>query len=241
MVSGVRKARILPRQCLNQLLDIWHAHASDHVVAGTGVEGSVAAGDNVAETGGANQRVDQRIEKRQRRLVRVRSRFVDQSAKACPNRRAPTGPAELLDLPIQKDEGTFSGIGRETYVRNQSIGAGRHAGALLPHGTLKERALSAALSGHAFSSATLPFGARTKLVPPTPMTHESDDAYSAWRGPSPPCPVLSGFDPASPLDTNTFTPAAASRRNFWCWVRTSPPGIKVSPKPKLMDSCRIPG
>jgi hypothetical protein len=31
-----------------------------------------------------------------------------------------------------------------------------------------------------------------------------------------------GFHPASPLETKTFTPAAARRTNFWCCVATSP-------------------
>jgi hypothetical protein len=64
------------------------------------------------------------------------------------------------------------------------------------------------------SSATLPFGVSVKLVPPTAMTHGSEDSYSACTGPVGLCPVSSGFEPASPLDTKTLTPAAASRRNF---------------------------
>src|SRR5262245_54059229 len=69
------------------------------------------------------------------------------------------------------------------------------------------------LSGHPDSRRTVPLVARVRLVPPTPITDESDDAYSACSGPVEPWPVLSGFEPASPLDTNTLTPAAARRRN----------------------------
>jgi hypothetical protein len=60
---------------------------------------------------------------------------------------------------------------------------------------------------------TPPFTESVKLVPPTPITKGSEDSYSAWRGPVELCPVPSGFEPASPLETNTFTPAAASRKN----------------------------
>src|SRR5471032_1819112 len=65
-------------------------------------------------------------------------------------------------------------------------------------------------SAQPVSSATLPSAAKARVVPPTPITHGSDDENSACRGPSESCPVLSGFDPASPLETNTLTPAAAS-------------------------------
>ena len=73
------------------------------------------------------------------------------------------------------------------------------------------------------SPATVPSGASFRVVPPTAMTHGSVDSYSAWAGPVALCPVSSGFDPASPVETKTLTPAAASFRNFWCWMATSPP------------------
>src|ERR1700730_18440958 len=63
------------------------------------------------------------------------------------------------------------------------------------------------------SACTCPFDVSVKVVPPTPTTHGSDDSYSACRGPVGLCPVVSGFDPASPLETKMFTPAAANRRN----------------------------
>src|SRR5580658_7966664 len=69
---------------------------------------------------------------------------------------------------------------------------------------------------HPTSVATVPSAASVRLVPPTETTQGSEDSYSTCRGPSDPCPVWSGFDPASPLETNTFTPRAASWRNFWC-------------------------
>jgi hypothetical protein len=69
------------------------------------------------------------------------------------------------------------------------------------------------LLAHPDSVATPPFTESVKLVPPTPITKGLEDPYSAWRGPVELCPVSSGFEPASPQETNTFTPAAASRKN----------------------------
>src|SRR5436190_17333059 len=60
------------------------------------------------------------------------------------------------------------------------------------------------------------------VVPPTATTHGSDDSYSACRGPPECWPLESGFDPASPVETKTLMPAAASRRNLACSVFTSP-------------------
>src|SRR6516165_2466222 len=71
------------------------------------------------------------------------------------------------------------------------------------------------------SPCTCPFDLSVKVVPPTPTTHGSDDSYSACRGPVGLCPVVSGFDAASPLDTKMLTPAAAKRRNRGCGVATS--------------------
>src|SRR4051794_8258643 len=95
--------------------------------------------------------------------------------------------------------------------------------------------------GQPTSLATAPLAASFSVVPPTATTHGSDDSYSACSGPVEFWPVSSGLDPASPVDTNTLTPAAASFRNFWCWTATSPPGPprNVSPRPRLIDTCRI--
>jgi hypothetical protein len=91
------------------------------------------------------------------------------------------------------------------------------------------------------SLLTLPSAPSRRVVPPTPTTLESDDSYSACRGPVELWPVPSGFEPASPLETNTFTPAAASLRKRPCCAATSSLAMKVSPRPKLMESCRMLG
>ncbi len=93
------------------------------------------------------------------------------------------------------------------------------------------------------SDEMVPSAARSSLVPPTAMTAGSVLSYSACSGPVGLCPVSSGLDPASPVDTKMFTPAAASLRKRRCWAATSPSGppMYCSPRPRLIDSCRRPG
>src|SRR5207248_11030975 len=82
----------------------------------------------------------------------------------------------------------------------------------------KKMLLPPPLLVHATSEETVPLFANDNVVPPTPITLGSDDSYSTCVAPVALCPVSSGFDPASPLDTNTFTPAAASLRSSGCCV-----------------------
>src|SRR4051794_6135370 len=95
----------------------------------------------------------------------------------------------------------------------------------------------------AVSSVTFRLEDSCRDVPPTPTTALSEASYSAWRGPLDEWPEESGLEPASPLETKTLTPAAASFRNFWCWVATSPEGPprNFSPRPRLIESWRMPG
>src|ERR1700712_5241933 len=79
-------------------------------------------------------------------------------------------------------------------------------------GRLKNRLLPPPPLVQPISCETAPLVFSTRLVPPTATTAESDDEYSACVGPPELCPVWSGFEPASPVDTNTLTPAAASWR-----------------------------
>src|SRR3954453_19836337 len=92
------------RQGADQLPDVRHADPGHHVVAGAGMEGSVAAGLDVAEAGGPQQRVEERVEERQPGLVRLDARLVDQGAEPRPDRRAPARAADLQYLAVQDEE-----------------------------------------------------------------------------------------------------------------------------------------
>src|SRR5947209_15438595 len=67
-------------------------------------------------------------------------------------------------------------------------------------GRPKKTLLPPPLPDQALSAATPPLAVSVRDVPPTPTTLGSDDSYSACVGPFAPCPVTSGFDPASPLE-----------------------------------------
>src|SRR5215469_12218497 len=77
-------------------------------------------------------------------------------------------------------------------------------------GLLNTTLLPPPLPDQPVSLATVPSALSRRLVPPTPTTAGSDASYSTCNGPVEPCPVVSGLEPASPLETNTLTPAAAS-------------------------------
>ena len=62
-----------------------------NVVAWAGIEGAVAASCDVAETRGAKERIQLRVEEAQRRLAGLLSRFVDQCANP-----AQTGALQLV-------------------------------------------------------------------------------------------------------------------------------------------------
>src|SRR5262245_22747758 len=133
----------LSRQGVDQLPDIWHTDACDHVVIGASEEGSVASRLDVSEAGGAHQWINEWIEKWQRRLPGHRSGLIDQSAESSPNRRTPTRSANLGCLSIKHQKSTLIGIGRQTYIWNQSVVTCGHSVSCLPRWTLEENASTA--------------------------------------------------------------------------------------------------
>jgi hypothetical protein len=93
------------RKSGDQLFHIRDSDAGDRVAAFATMERPVASGRNVPERGCSRQFGQERIEKRRERLPGVLARFIPKSAKACPDRRAPAGTANLNRFTLEDQEG----------------------------------------------------------------------------------------------------------------------------------------
>src|ERR1700728_4709539 len=111
----------------------------------------------------------------------------------------PNSPGNCLPFRIKKTPSAGSAV-------RLTSGTSRFVPEVMPEptcqtGRLIDLLFPPPLPDQPLSSETVPLAARTRVVPPTPMTFGSDAAYSTWRGPSEFWPVESGFEPASPLET----------------------------------------
>src|SRR5262249_44562681 len=92
-----------------QLLDVGRPDPRDLIVAGMAVKRAVAPRRDIAEGGRSEERVEERVQKAQRRFPGLQARLVHQSAQTRPDRGAPTGAANLRWLIVEYQKG--AGVG----------------------------------------------------------------------------------------------------------------------------------
>src|SRR5712692_8327049 len=136
--SPLRKRR-------NQCLHIRYPEAAHQVVPGHRVIRAVTPGLDISEARAA-QRIDQRVQERQRCLTGLHTCLVNERAESGPHRRAPTGTTILLDLTVQQHEATLVRIGRDAHVREESATAA-YARPCLPGRAREVHALATAPAG----------------------------------------------------------------------------------------------
>src|ERR1700741_3352275 len=91
-----------------------------------------AASHDVSERVGAEEGIDQRVQKRQRGLAVLVPGLVDQRAERRPDRRTPAGTANLHASSLKNQHRALVGVGGSADIRHQALSSCRYTVTPLP-------------------------------------------------------------------------------------------------------------
>ena len=168
-------------------------------------------------------------------------RLVDQGAKARPNRYAPARSADLLSHTMQDHACTGVRIRGEADIRYQSIESGRYTRTILPGLTAEVTAASTTAADP--GSFILHAAVRRKVKRCAAHSDDIDIGRFVfdlgWAVGI--VPTDAGVRPGITARNKDIDSGSGEPEEILRLGPYSSLAMKVSPSPRLMDSCRIPG